>query len=76
MELSLSKLWKIVKNREASMLESMGLQRVDLPVYPYSGIEINRKKKRIKYMYCGMDEQQNHYAQLKKKARYNRQYVM
>ena len=27
-------------------------------------------------MYCGMDEQQNHYAQLKKKARYNRQYVM
>ena len=49
------------------MLESMGSQRVNLPVYPYSGIEINRKKKRVKYMYCGMDEQQNHYAQLKKK---------
>ena len=28
-------------------------------------------------MYCDMDEQQNHYAQLKKKkARYNRQYVI
>ena len=24
---------------------------------------------RVKYMYCDMDEQQNHYAQLKKKKR-------
>ena len=30
-----------------SMLQSMGLQRVNLPVYPYSGIEFNRKKKKI-----------------------------
>ena len=44
----MSKLWEIVKNREASMLESMGSQRVNLPVYPYSGIEINRKKKKSK----------------------------
>ena len=51
MELSLSKLWEIVKNREASMLESMGLQRVNLPVYPYSGIEINRKKKKKSKIY-------------------------
>ena len=48
MELSLSKLRELVKNREARMLESMGSQRVSLPVYPYSGIEINRKKKKNK----------------------------
>lgn len=51
-----------------SMVQSMGLQRVNLPVYPYSGIEFNRKKKRVKYMYCDMDEQQKHYAQWKKKS--------
>ena len=40
----MSKLRELVKNREARMLESMGSQRVSLPVYPYSGIEFNRKK--------------------------------
>ena len=28
MDMSLSKLWEIVKDREACMLQSMGLQRV------------------------------------------------
>ena len=76
MDMSLSKLQEIVKDREASMLESVGAQRVNLPVYLNSGIEFNRGKKRVKYMYCDMDEQQNHYAQFFKKAGYNRQYVM
>ena len=45
MDMSLSKLQEIVKDREASMLESMGSQRVNLPVYLNSGIEFNRGKK-------------------------------